>query len=313
MLALVAACAPEERGHGGEEPTAVIRGTVSGPNGTLWCVRIFAIVGERIIADTGSDPEGRYEVEVPAGHDVVLELRPDPAIGLSPKIRTFRLEPGARVEVDFALDLMPSASGHVEGLGLLENATLLAIRVEDLPDLPEDPVLAANALDGVPKLHVTTTGGFVFKPLDPEATYRLLPWGFVWALDDTVLFRAGDRYIVARLRLAVPWSVTVLDMEGKPLRRFTARLVDTSGEVRDTLEGRDGHARRGPNVSARPYCPPWGLASLPKESRGRETRRSDLGSFLYCWKVAVSAAGYQQAIFDRWQEGPVRLRRAEGR
>jgi hypothetical protein len=291
--------AREERGPGGEEGRpetapapgkATIRGTVSGESGPIWGVRIFAVLGEDTVFDTGTDLNGRYQVEVPADRDVLLELRPDPATGLLPLNRALRLAAGEEIEQDFTLESPPAASGRVEGLAADDNVTLFAIRAEDFPLLPPDPLLAAAALDAVPKLSASTRGGpFRFLQLDPKATYRLVTDGLVWAVGDPVYFNAGDNAIVARLDLVIPWSVDAIDIEtGTALERFTAKLVDLRGEVRDTLEGRLGRAERTP-------LPPD--PSPGTEPRGYWRWRREVTDFLRCCTFVVNADGYHEESF----------------
>lgn len=291
--------AREERGPGGEEGRpetapapgkATIRGTVSGESGPIWGVRIFAVLGEDTVFDTGTDLNGRYQVEVPADRDVILELRPDPATGLLALTRAIRLAAGEEIEQDFALEAPPSASGRVEGLAPDDNVTLLAIRAEDFPALPADPVLAAAALDAVPKLSASTRGGpFRFRQLDPKATYRLAIDGLVWAVEDAIYFRGGDNGIVARLELVIPWSVDATDIEtGTAVERFTARLVGLRGEVRDTLEGRRGRAERTP-------LPPD--PSPGTEPLGYWRWRREVRDFLGACAFVVNADGYHEESF----------------
>jgi len=255
---------------------AIVRGVVMGQHGGLWGARVLALEegSGRVLAETGSGPEGDFELTLPEA-PVTFDLRsePDPETGLGPtERRGLSASPGEELEVDLGLPRMPSVEGHLtdEAGHDLAGVTLFAVRPEDGADAPAyvAPTLLLPA--AVARTTTMRDGRFCLRNL-PARPCRLLVQSPQLALREPVfLDPAGHPALELVAVPAASFDYEILDLEtGLAVSAFHVVLGDAppggpipADAVR--VEGSDGRlARRVPGR--------WRVLAI--EANGYETVR----------------------------------------
>lgn len=225
-----------------QQKTAVLRGTVSGRYGGIWGVHVVALGAgaDDVLAETETDPEGHYTLELPAGAVVDLVVEPAQETNLKTQRRDATAVPAV---VDVTYERQAEATGRLRCVDSrhVRRLELIAVREEEYEQgqHPAEMHVAGTASvetrpDGAP---------FVFEGLAP-GVYRLAAKSDAWMLQDPIRFAADTRGIEAAAVRAFGVRLEVKDaVSGSPIARFRVeiRFNDVTAL---TWEGRDGGLRR---------------------------------------------------------------------
>jgi hypothetical protein len=217
------------RGTGAEASPARVRGIVTGPMGVLWGARVAAYRAgsDDVLAETHTDPEGTYAMELEPDTAFDLAIEPSDLTGLLPWRREgVMLRSGEQMEEQVAL----GAGAVVRGRLVDEHGDPvggIALRA-----LAEDGATAASARTGAEGAFVLRglgSGRYVLETLDPS-----------WVFPAPVSVRADGRDVDLVVVPGVRIDLVVKDIEtGEPVPAFTVRA--SSGELLILeAEGRDG-------------------------------------------------------------------------
>lgn len=221
------------RGTGGEASPARVRGVVTGPMGVLWGARVAAYRAgsDDVLAETHTNPEGAYAMELEPDVAFDLAVEPSDLTGLLPWRREgVTLRSGEEIDEQVALD----AGAVVRGRLLDEHGD--PVGGVALRAIAEDPsgrgAVAASAktnTEGAFVMRGLGRGRYVLETLDPS-----------WVFPAPVSVNADGRDVELVVVPGVRVDLVVKDIEtGEPVPAFTVRA--TSGDVLLLeAEGRDG-------------------------------------------------------------------------
>jgi hypothetical protein len=219
------------------EGQAVLGGVVTGPMGVLWCARVVAYRGEKVMAEAWTNPKGLYTLAVKPGVEFDFAVEPAPETGLVAMRRAvLPLERGEERVEDVAVETGATLRGQLvdpEGRGC-QGIELFAVRTEDFPGVEGTSDRTALASVAVAQVRTARGGGYWLRGLEPGA-YALVICAPHWMFPAPVSVRTDGPDLSLVVLPALTVVLDVKDVEtGQPLDAFS--VIVREGD-RVLLEG----------------------------------------------------------------------------
>lgn len=211
----------------GAEAQAVVRGVVTGPMGVLWCARVVAYRGERVMAEAWTNPKGLCTLAVEPGVEFDFAVEPAPETGLLAVRRAaLPLERGEERVEDVAVETGEELRGQLvdpegRGCGGIE---LFAVRPENFAGVEGTSERTALATVAAAYVRTSRSGGYWLRGLE-AGPYSLAICSRDWMFPAPVSARTDGPELSLVVVPALTVDLDVRDVEtGQPLDAFSVTV-----------------------------------------------------------------------------------------